>query len=52
MKTLTRLVALALVSSFLVPVIAGCGKSQKAMQSSDGLSNRQRREQAQGNTGQ
>jgi len=52
MKTLTRIVALALVTSFLVPVIAGCGKSQKAMQSPDGLSNRQRRDKAQGSTDQ
>jgi len=52
MKILTRLIALGLISSFLVPVIAGCGRSQKAMQSPDGLSNRQRRDQAQGNTGQ
>ena len=51
MKIPMRLVALALLTSFLVPVIAGC-KSQKAMQSPDGLSNRQRRDQAQGNTGQ
>ena len=52
MKILTHLVALALLTSFLMPVIAGCGKSQKAMQSPNGLSNRQRRDQAQGNTGQ
>ncbi len=46
-----RVIALALVSSVLLPILAGCGKSQKAMQSPDGLSNRQRRDQAQGNAG-
>lgn len=47
-----RVIALALVSSVLLPVLAGCGKSQKAMQTPDELSNRQRRDQAQGKTGQ
>lgn len=45
MRPLTRFIVLALVASFFVPVIAGC-KSQKAIQSPDGLSNRQRRDQA------
>ena len=43
-----RLVALAFVSSVLLPILAGCGKSEKAMQSPDGLSARQKREQRQG----
>jgi hypothetical protein len=46
-----RLIALTLVSLFLLPLLAGCGKSEKAMQSPDGLSNRERRQQNSG-TGQ
>ena len=47
-----RAISFALASSVLLPILAGYGKSQKAMQSPSGLSNRQRRDQAQGNTGQ
>lgn len=52
MTPFLRLVALLLAAAMLLPVLAGCGKSQKAMQSPDGLSNRQRRDQAKGNAGQ
>jgi len=52
MTPFLRLVALLLAAAMLLPVLASCGKSQKAMQSPDGLSNRQRRDQAKGNAGQ
>ena len=42
-----RFLSLLLVSLVLLPLLAGCGKSEKAMQAPDGLSNRQRRDQKQ-----
>ncbi len=48
MNLLIRLIALILISSILLPVLAGCGKSGKAMQTPDGLSNRDKRDKAQG----
>ena len=46
-----RLVATALALTLLLPLLAGCGESQKAMETPDGQSNRQRRQQNSG-TGQ
>lgn len=45
-----RLIAFLLASAVILPILAGCGKSEKAMQTPDGLSNRQRQDQK--NTGQ
>ncbi len=46
---LSRFVIFTVMLSILAPILAGCGK---AMQTPDGLSARQKREQKQGNTGQ
>lgn len=52
MKKIThRSVALAVAVMLLLPLLAGCGKSEKAMQSPDGMSNRERKQQNSG-TGQ
>ena len=45
---LKHVLALLLVSSFVLPLVAGCGKSEKAMQDTSGLSNRDKRDKAQG----
>ena len=44
----SRFTALALVVVLLLPILAGCGKSEKAMQDPNGLSNRDKRDKAQG----
>ncbi|MGI4788918.1 MAG: hypothetical protein ACRYFS_08705 [Janthinobacterium lividum] len=46
--TLSRLLAFTLVASIFLPILAGCSKSDKAMQTPDGLSARQKRDQKQG----
>ncbi len=48
MNLLTRLVALVLISSLLLPLLAGCGKSEKAMETPGGVSARDKRDQAKG----
>jgi hypothetical protein len=48
---ISRVVAFALVCSVLLPLLAGCGKSQKAMETPTGQSPKQIREEKKG-TGQ
>ena len=47
-STLLRMAAFALVSSVILPILAGCGKTEKAMETPSGLSPRQQREQQKG----
>lgn len=44
----SRLLAFVLASSLLLTLLAGCGKSDKAMQTPDGASARDKRDQAKG----
>lgn len=43
-----RLMAFALLSLVLLPILAGCGKSEKAMETPNGVSARDKRDKAQG----
>jgi|GEM_PF-3823033 len=44
----SRLITLLLISCLLLPIFAGCGKSEKAMQTPDGTSARDKRDAKQG----
>jgi len=46
-----RILALVLVALLLLPMLAGCGRNEKAMQSPNGMSPREMRDQKKG-TGQ
>ena len=43
-----RLVALFLAAAVLAPILAGCGRSEKSMETPGGVSARDKRDQAKG----
>ncbi len=48
MKLSTRLVVIVLLAGLVLPILAGCGKSEKAMETPSGITARDKRDQAKG----